>query len=156
MTQQPESTDTGSHDSGRLCPGCGGKGSRIGRVTLDSLLKPGALERLTDEQFRFCDSADCDVVYFGDRGTVFSKDDLVVRVGVKERSAPRPVCYCFDHTVEEINAEVERTGRSTVLDDIKTRMKDGCWCETKNPKGSCCLGTVGKYVRLALAEHGAR
>ncbi len=153
MTKR-QHTDAASPDAGRSCPGCGGGGSRVGRVTLEALLKPAAAGRLTDERFRFCDSLGCEVVYFGDLGTVFSKDDLAVRVGVKEQSAPRPVCYCFDHTIEEINNEVAETGRCTVLDDIRTRMKDGCRCETKNPKGSCCLGTVERYVRIALAEHG--
>ena len=57
--------------------------------------------------------------------------------------------------IEEIEAEVRETGRSSVLDDIKTRMKTACWCETKNPQGVCCLGTVGRYVKRALAEYGS-
>lgn len=130
------------------------KGSKVGRITLESLLKPEPASRITDTQYRFCDSIDCDTVYFGDDGTVFSKNDLTVRVGVKEHSSPRHVCYCFDHTIEEINDEIRETGQSTVLDDIKERMKEACWCDTKSPKGTCCLGTVGKYVKLALNEHG--
>jgi len=147
-------TDTTSNGCGLNCPRCGNKGSKVGQITLESLLKPEIVDRVTDEQFRFCDSIECDVVYFGDGGTLFVKDDLTVHVGVKERSAPRHVCYCFDHTIEEINAEVQETGQSTVLGDIKDRMKDACWCDTKSPKGTCCLGTVGKYVKIALAEHG--
>lgn len=137
-----------------LCPECGQKGSKVGRITIESLLKPDSANLITDEQFRFCDSLDCETVYFGDNGTTFAKHDLTVRVGVKENSAPRHVCYCFDHTIEEINAEVQETGQSTVLEDIKRRMKAACWCETKSPKGTCCLGTVGKYVKIAMAEHG--
>jgi len=147
-------TDTTSNGGGLNCPQCGNKGSKVGQITLESLLKEGIVDRITDEQFRFCDSIDCDTVYFGDGGTIFVKDDLRVRVGVKERSSPRHVCYCFDHTIEEINAQVQETGQSTVLDDIKGRMKVACWCDTKSPKGTCCLGTVGKYVKIALAEHG--
>jgi len=147
-------TDQASSSPSTLCPECGNKGSRVGRITLESLLTPTALSRITDEQQRFCDSLDCDTVYFGEEGTVFVKSDLKVRVGVKERSAPRQVCYCFDHTIEEINDEVKQTGQSTVLDDIKKRMKVACFCDTKSPKGNCCLGTVGKYVKVAIAENG--
>tara|TARA_R110002072_G_scaffold66429_4_gene163784 strand:+ start:1153 stop:2325 length:1173 start_codon:yes stop_codon:yes gene_type:complete len=135
------------------CPECRRQGSKVGRITLESLLKPDPAGLITDEQFRFCDSVDCQTVYFGDNGTTFAKQDLAVRVGVKEHSAPRHVCYCFDHTIEEINAEVQETGQCTVLDDIKDRMKVACWCDTKSPKGTCCLGTVGKYVKIAMAEH---
>lgn len=147
-------TDQTPPNQSNLCPECGQKGSKVGRITLESLLKPDSVNLLTDEQFRFCDSLDCETVYFGDNGTTFAKQDLAVRVGVKEHSAPRHVCYCFAHTIEEINAEVQETGQSTVLDDIKDRMKFACWCDTKSPKGTCCLGTVGKYVKIALAEHG--
>ncbi|MBL4590961.1 MAG: cation transporter [Phycisphaerales bacterium] len=137
------------------CPECGRKGKKVKRITLDSLVKPEAADRITDEQYRFCDSDTCETVYFGDAGSTFGKSDLTVRVGVKEQSAPRHVCYCFDHTIEEINAEIHETGQSTVLDDIKSRMKEACWCETKSPLGSCCLGTVGKQVKLAFTGHGA-
>lgn len=137
------------------CPECGTKGKKVKRITLASLLTPDAALQVADAQYRFCDSIDCETVYFGDDGTAFSKHDLTVRVGVKEDTPPRHVCYCFDHTIEGIDAEVRDTGQSTVLNDIKTRMKTACWCETKSPQGSCCLGTVGKYVKKALAQHGA-
>jgi len=39
------------------------------------------------------------------------------------------------------------------LDDIKTRMKEACWCETKNPQGSCCLSTVARCVKAALERN---
>ena len=135
------------------CPACDSKGKKVKRVTLESLLTPDAALRIGEGQYRFCDAIGCETVYFGDNGTTFAKSDLTVRVGVKERTAPRHVCYCFDHTIEEINAEVEETGRGTVLDDIKARMETACWCETKSPQGSCCLGTVGKYVKQAMADY---
>jgi len=137
-----------------LCPSCQTKGTKVKHITLESLLKDEPAKRIGDEQYRFCDSIDCKIVYFGDGGNTFVKDDLTVRVGVKEHDAPRHVCYCFDHTIEEINEEVEKTGESTVLDDIKGKMKVACWCETTSPKGGCCLGTVSKYVKLAKEEHG--
>jgi copper chaperone CopZ len=147
-------TNQTSSEPSNLCPQCGHKGSKVGRITLESLLKPEPATRISDAQYRFCDSIDCDTVYFADDGTTHSKNDLAVRVGVKEHSSPRHVCYCFDHTIEKINSEVFETGKSTVLDDIKERMKEACWCDTKSPKGTCCLGTVGKYVKIALAENG--
>ena len=138
------------------CPNCGNKGNKVKRITLESLLRDEAKSRIVDTQYYFCDSPECDTVYFSDAGSTFMKDDLTVRVGVKEKpgNAPRLVCYCFDHSIEEIEEEVKDTGGSTALDDIKTRMKDGCFCETVSPKGGCCLGTVSACIKDAVDRHG--
>lgn len=138
------------------CPTCGQPGKAVKPVTLQSLLRPEAKARMPAKaDWHFCGNPDCATVYFAEPvAPVFGKDDLTVRVGIKEREAPRPVCYCFNHTIEEIEDEVRRRGQSTVVDDIKTRMKSGCWCETRNPLGSCCLATVNHYVRSAMAMHG--
>lgn len=124
-------------------------------ITLQSLLRPNALACVGSGSYRFCGSEQCAVVYFAEAGdSVFTKDDLAVRVGIKETTSPRQVCYCFNHTIEEIEDEVGCTGKTTVLDNIKTCMKEACWCETKNPLGSCCLATVTKYVKEILDRHG--
>ena len=134
------------------CPECGTKGKKVKRITLESLLTPDSALRIGEGRYRFCDATDCDTVYFGDDGTTFAKSDLTVRVGVKESASPRHVCYCFDHTIEEIDAEVQETGQSTVLDDIKARMKTACWCDTKSPQGACCLGNVANAIKTIRAE----
>ena len=139
----------------RECPSCGENAKSVKAITLQSLLKPEALARMTEGPYRFCGSKDCEVVYFTEDWTsVFNKDALLVRVGIKEETPPRHVCYCFDHTIEEIENDIRETGKTTVLDDIKTRMKEACWCETKSPMGSCCLGTVSKYIKAAEGKYG--
>lgn len=138
-----------------LCPLCGEKGKPVNAITLQSLLKPEVLVRMNGGPYHFCSSPQCEVVYFGSEGTsLFIRGDLTLRVGIKERTGPRYVCYCFNHTVEEIEEEVRRSGTTTVLDDIKTRMKTACWCETRSPQGSCCLATVTKCVQAAVASRG--
>lgn len=133
------------------CPRCGAPGKAVKLVTLQSLLKPNVLARASSEIYRFCPNEPCEVVYFTERGgPTFGKADLKVRVGIKETNAPRPLCYCFGHTAEEIDEEIRLTGKTTVLDDIKTRMKEACWCETKNPQGSCCLAAVTRYAKSSL------
>lgn len=137
------------------CPKCSRRGKSVKAVTLHSLLNESAKSRIEDRPYRFCQSETCPVVYFDESAaSVFEKDDLTVRVGIKETSAPRPVCYCFDHSVEEIEEQVAQTGQTNVLDDIRERMQVECWCETKSPMGSCCLGTVGKFVKAAEARAG--
>ncbi len=139
-----------------FCPECGMSGKRVKETTLRSLLRPEKQALIGDSRYYFCGSMGCETVYFTEESSrTFSRADLTVRVGVKESSPPRPVCYCFGHSMEEIFDEVERTGKSTVTADIRRRMaEEGCSCETKNPQGSCCLGTVEGVVQAAYARFG--
>lgn len=138
------------------CPSCGKEGSTVKAATLRSLIWKERQGRITVNRYFFCGSHGCDIVYFPGGGSqAFYKEDLTVRVGVKESEAPRPICYCFNHTVEGIFDEIKRTGKSTAIDDIKSRMKkDGCSCETKNPQGLCCLKTVEQIVKEAFHQFG--
>ncbi len=137
------------------CPKCGEPGKSVKEITLQSLLKENEKEHITALPYFFCKTPSCPVIYFDQSGdSIFEKNNLTVRVGIKENEAPRLVCYCFDHSIEEIEEQVDATGESTVLDDIATRMKDDCWCETKSPMGSCCMPTVSKHIKTAKAKAG--
>ena len=138
------------------CPACGAEGKGMKAITLRSLLRPEKQALIGGHSYFFCGSSGCITVYFTKDGNrTFSTSDLTVRVGVKESVSPRPVCYCFDHGAEEIYEEVERTGKSTVTADIRKRIAaEGCSCETKNPQGACCLGTVEGVVRAAYDRFG--
>ena len=157
------------------CPSCGCKAKRVSTSTIGALLDDDLAEQFTagsrsccategkgcasikeDTGWRFCSSQDCDVVYFIEEGdTQFTKSQLKVSVGVKESSGERPLCYCFGHSVGSIKEELRMKGHSDALDDIRAKMKDpGCHCETSNPSGSCCLGSVTKGIRIAQEELG--
>ena len=46
------------------------------------------------------------------------------------------VCYCFNHTEEDIEQDIVHHGKSLIMEKIITEKKaDGCQCQTKNPKG---------------------
>ncbi len=48
----------------------------------------------------------------------------------------RTICYCFNHTIEDLEKDVAEHGRSTIMEQIITDSKAGnCNCQTKNPKG---------------------
>ncbi len=144
------------------CPSSGQSGRAVALVTLERLLLPGRVAGVAGRDWLFCDSPDCDVVYFtegdcdasgvsGVSGATRVRADLSVRVGVKERQAPRPLCYCFGHTAESIRAEFERTGTSTVLASVSEQMKAGaCSCDVMNPSGNCCFGDLRREVALVL------
>jgi len=136
------------------CPACGQRGKSVARITLGALLKPEWRPQIpSTEEFCFCKTPTCEVVYFAPGRVLFRKSDLSVRVGLKEPNDPTvPACHCFDWTPEKIRAELAVTGRSTVIDQIKAQVKAGnCYCEVTNPQGSCCLGNVAKAVQEAMA-----
>lgn len=138
-----------------LCPAAGRRGKPVPLITLRSLVVPERASVIEGREWFFCDLPDCDVVYFTADGRTLDKGALKVRVGLKEKEAPRPVCYCFGHTVESIREEIRRTGRSTVMASIKEKVEASeCSCEVLNPRGSCCLGEVNKVVKEALAPSG--
>lgn len=154
------------------CPVCRTKGKRVAAATLRSLLKPEFATTLQagessecspagecrtaaeDTGWRFCGSAGCEVVYFSETTVQqFKQSDLTIDVGVKQTNGPRPLCYCFGHSVASIKDELRANGRSDALEDIRAKMKDpGCHCATANPSGACCLGSVSRGIETAHAE----
>ncbi len=139
------------------CPACGAVGEPVKSITLRSLLQPHLLQQVQDEGYRFCASPECQLVYFSTDGAqTFSRGDLTLRVGVKEVGAPRPLCYCFDHSAESLREDWVLNGKSTILESIKAEVKAGnCRCEVTNPSGGCCLGDVIKKMKaIAAAERG--
>jgi len=134
------------------CPACGTKGTTVKPVTIESLVAEAARMGVgRSDGFRFCAEPSCEVAYFHpETGAQFAKHEVRVRIGRKAIEAPRPVCYCFEHTVEEIEAEVLATGTSKVAADITARCRQGLdRCEETNPQGSCCLGNVRRAMKDA-------
>ena len=134
------------------CPANGARSKRVDMLTVKSLVRQLPLS-MPNTQYYFCESQDCDVVYFAldAQAPVFRRADLLVRVGAKETEDPIPVCYCFGFTRGDIQAEIINTGRSTIAERISSEIKaDNCACEVKNPSGQCCLGTVTRQTQNRL------
>ncbi len=131
-----------------VCPSCGEQAKGVLELTLESLLTDEAKSRIEClDGFYYCKTPTCKTVYFRDE-TVLTQNDITVIVGLKEGATPATVCYCFEWTKEKIQAELEATGETVALEDIKVKMDDpGCSCETLNPSGGCCLGDVGKVIK---------
>ena len=134
-----------------LCPEANSPGRPVKAATVEHMVPPDQSSDVAGHDWFFCDSPTCDVVYFSPDGAVLRRADLTVRVGVKEIAPPHLVCYCFDHSVESIRNEVERTGESTVVASVTDKVRAGeCSCETLNPKGVCCLGDLRAAVKDVL------
>ena len=136
-----------------LCPGCEAKGRTIKPVTLQGQVVPPRLDQLGEHDgWRLCTSESCEVVYF--------RDDEVVVLGEtrgvpfhKSEDPQRFVCFCFEHSVADVEADVAENGTSTIQVSIKAECKAGRDdCKRKNPQGRCCLGNVGQVVKRAAPD----
>lgn len=137
------------------CADCDQRGRAVDPITVKALLRPEALARLSAPAHRFCPTASCPVVYFGE-GEAFDREDVAVPVFQKEPAGDRTVCYCFAISEADLRREITNTGRSTAAQRITEHVRAGrCACEVRNPKGSCCLGDVAAVVE-ALTEEVAK
>lgn len=136
------------------CPLCHRRAKSVGRITLEHLLLEDKVSTLADTSYYFCSTAACDGVYFSPSSAqIYKKEDVRVRVGLKETADPVSVCYCFDFTERMIAEEIERSGTTLIPEHIRRQVQaDNCECETKNPQGSCCLGNVSRSVKKAKAR----
>jgi len=134
------------------CPVNGARSKRVDLLTVKSLVRRLPLG-MPNTQYYFCEAQDCDAVYFAlnSQAPIFRREDLMMRVGVKETADPIPVCYCFGFTRKDIEDEIAETGRSTVAERISAEVRAGnCACEVKNPSGKCCLGSVTRVAQDRL------
>ena len=136
-------------EPGRVtCPRCGQPGKRVESITVKALLAV-PLTHLHREEYRFCRTPNCSVVYFSIEG-----DEQYVARQVREAVyQKRPddddvfVCYCFRHTVGSIKRELADAGATGIIEAISTGIRLGqCACDIRNPQGSCCLGNVRALV----------
>jgi hypothetical protein len=76
-----------------------------------------------------------------------ASENVPIRVGLKEREDPIPLCYCFGFSVADVRREITETGRCTIPARITAEVRAGqCSCEITNPSGTCCLGEVNRAV----------
>ncbi|MBU0946137.1 MAG: (2Fe-2S)-binding protein [Proteobacteria bacterium] len=46
------------------------------------------------------------------------------------------LCYCFSHSREDIEQDIRKNGRSTIMEEIISSSRAGrCHCKDLNPKG---------------------
>lgn len=130
------------------CPKCNEKAKAVLAKTVEHLITDEAKERLSCfDGFYFCKTPSCEVVYFRDFEKLTQQEMRVV-VGCKDGASPATLCYCFDWTKEKIRAQLQASGETNALEDIKAKMQNpGCSCETLNPSGECCLGDVSKAIK---------
>lgn len=140
------------------CPTNQQIGKAVDSLTVKAMLAV-PLTQITSADYRFCRDPNCPTVYYSlDKRQLFSEVNLRERVYQKHPDEEDVfVCYCFQHTIGSIRAELRATGTSTVIDSINAGIQAGkCACDIRNPQGSCCLGNVRAIVQRTQKEMGVR
>lgn len=119
------------------CP-VNGKGySQVSRRTVLHQVRQPWQQNLTAQSYYFCDDPDCDVVYFDNDQQVILRDAIRQVVGQKSTAVDKPICYCFDIRLTDLQTQAKSSRLKTFIID-HTRNTD-CDCEVRNPSGKCCL-----------------
>lgn len=149
----PDHACCGPRVTGHLaCPSCGSVGKTVARTTVARFITPEALTSLGSGEPRFCPHPACPVAYYAPLGAAIPKDQLSVRLGLKETEGTRPVCYCFNHSVESLAAEWKEKGCVSAVMEVMAKVRAGeCHCEELNPQGTCCLPELRRTV-LSLQD----
>lgn len=136
-----------------VCRRCGLAGRIVTRKTVSHHVKSGALQLIGDDEYKFCPTSNCQVVYYSSAGREFTVEDVREAVTVKAHGDSRPLCYCFGFMEGDVRREIEQSGDSFIPARISGFIRDKlCACEIRNPAGVCCLGEVNKTVKQFRTE----
>ncbi|MDH5407737.1 MAG: hypothetical protein OEY00_03915 [Gammaproteobacteria bacterium] len=123
-----------------VCPVNGKPYGRVERKTLLHHLNKPWQKSIVEQAWYFCDSPDCDVIYFGQDNTTFTQADVRTPVGQKLHQPERTLCYCFDVQQQDCDSQLKQA-RQFVVEQTKS---GSCDCEIRNPSGRCCLKDIPK------------
>jgi len=137
-----------THPKHLRCPANGKQCAAVQLRTIAHHLNKPWLKTLKSQAYYFCDDPACDVVYFGQDGSVIKTGELRTRVGQKETTPERTLCYCFGVTYQDAEQD------PAIRDFVTTQTKQAaCSCDTRNPSGRCCLKDFPLPHRQRTGEH---
>jgi hypothetical protein len=120
-----------------VCPLNGQLYAQVSRRTVMHQVRKPWRRDVTAQNYYFCDDPHCDVVYFGNDQQVILRSEMRQAVGQKSTAPDKPVCYCFDIRLTDLQTESAQARlRAFVTEQTKT---SACDCEIRNPAGKCCL-----------------
>lgn len=122
-----------SHPAKRRCPAHGEECGEVSPRTIAHHIREPWTWTPTAARWFFCEDPACEVVYFGDDGSILGRSRLRERAGM-DALGERLLCHCFGLT----HAEFLR--HPATRDYVVAQTRAGqCSCETSNPSGRCCL-----------------
>lgn len=136
-----ESSTCSTASRKRPCPSDGAECVEVKPATIVHHLKAPWTHTLGEQKYYFCESPDCDVVYFGEDDSVISVSDIRGDIGQKRTDKERLLCYCFG--VTQHDAETDPTAKAFVIQQTREAV---CACDRRNPSGRCCLKDFPKHT----------
>jgi bacterioferritin-associated ferredoxin len=136
-----------------VCPSCKREGLEVEKITVANHTKEICWP-IGDEKYSYCDSYDCDVIYFNTSGRTLNRGDVKTRVTFKERSPPRPLCYCKQVTEEDVIKAIENGAKTFEEVGQATGIGGGGQCKITNPAGRCCSRNYKPFVEHELKKRG--
>jgi hypothetical protein len=134
-----------------VCRECGKAGRVVTRRTVVHHVKSEKLSLVGNDEYKFCPSAECLVVYYSAAGRAFTVEDVRELVTAKASGDARPLCYCFGFTEGYVRREIAQKGESSVPKQVSQFIKEKlCACELRNPAGACCLGEINRAVKSLM------
>lgn len=125
------------------CPVCATPGDPVAIRTLYHQVASEHILRIERRGYWFCNSPQCGVVYFGEKGEPFRIQEVREIVTAKLSGDTFPVCYCFGFNSDYIRRMSRKSDLPAVSQIIRDLISNGmCECEIRNPSGKCCLGAV--------------
>jgi hypothetical protein len=68
---------------------------------------------------------------------------------VENQNLDELICYCFEHSKKELYEAIQKGKEQEIINDIKSKMiNPGCFCETANPSGKCCLSDIKQFIKF--------
>lgn len=130
-------TSSNNTPSKAACPVNGQLYPQVSRRTVLHQIRQPWRRELTAQVYYFCDDPNCDVVYFGSDQRVILRDEMRQAVGQKSTAADKPVCYCFDILLADLQTERDQIALKAFI--TEQTKNSACDCEIRNPSGKCCL-----------------
>jgi len=135
------------------CPICRREGLEVEKITVANHAKEKCWP-LGDDKYSFCDTHDCDVIFFNASGRALKRGDVKTRVTFKEKDSLRPLCYCKQVTEEDVLRAIEKGAKT--FDEVKqaTDIGGGGQCKITNPAGRCCSRNYRPFIENELRIRG--
>lgn len=130
-------TSSNNTHSKAACPVNGQLYPQIRRRTVLHQIRQPWQQALTAEHYYFCDDPNCDVVYFSNDQQIIVQSELRQPVGQKSTAADKPVCYCFDILLADLQTARDQIALKAFI--TEQTKNSACDCEIRNPSGKCCL-----------------
>ncbi len=109
---------------------------------------------LGDDKYSFCDTRNCEVIYFTASGRTLKRADVKTRVTFKEKDPPRPLCYCKQVTEEDVVKAIDQGAKTFEEVRQATGIGGGGQCKITNPAGRCCSRNYKPFIEAELRKRG--